>query len=102
MAKTTTPSAVIDPKALAAHVLRELAKAQARGRLVRLDELACAVGVRRGDVRSVVSRLHAEGHVDAQRMKLTMTGLVLAASMRDKTLRTARVKKERVPQLRVA
>ncbi|AKU98420.1 hypothetical protein AKJ09_05084 [Labilithrix luteola] len=81
---------VLDRKAIAAHVLRHLAGAQARGRLVRLDELACEVGVRRADVREVVSRLHAEGHVDAQRMKLTMTGLVLAASMQDSTLRAVR------------
>lgn len=102
MSSASTPTAVIDSKALAAHVLRELADAQSRGRLVRLDELACAVGVRRGDVRSVVTRLHAEGHVDAQRMKLTMTGLALAASMRGRPLRAPRVIEERVPQLRVA
>jgi hypothetical protein len=34
--------------------------------------------------------LHAEGHVDAKRMKVTMTGLVLAASMHDSTLRAVR------------
>lgn len=81
---------VLDRKAVAAHVLRHLADAQARGRLVRLDELACEVGVRRKDVREIVTRLHAEGHVDAQRMKLTMTGLVLAASMEGATLRAVR------------
>lgn len=81
---------VLDRKAIAAHVLRHLADAQARGRLVRLDELACEVGVRRKDVRELVSSLHAEGHVDATRLKLTMTGLVLAASMHDSTLRAVR------------
>lgn len=81
---------VLDRKAIAAHVIRHLAEEQARGRLVRLDELAREVGVRRADVRDVVSRLHAEGHVDAKRMKLTMTGLVLAASMRGSTLRAVR------------
>jgi len=81
---------VLDRKAIAAHVLRHLAEAQERGRLVRLDELACEVGVRRKDVREIVSKLHAEGHVDAQRMRLTMTGLVLAASMRDSKLRAVR------------
>ena len=81
---------VLDHKAIAAHVLRHLAGAQARGRLVRLDELACAVGVRRGDVRKVVSSLDAEGHVDAKRLKITMTGLILAASMRDAKLRPVR------------
>lgn len=81
---------VLDHKATAAHILRHLAEAQAEGRLVRLDELACAVGVRRKDVRDVVSRLHAEGHVDAQRMKLTMTGFVLAAAMQGDKLRAVR------------
>jgi hypothetical protein len=88
----SSPTVVIDSKALAARILRHLARAQARGRLVRLDELACDVGVRRGDVRQVITRLDAEGHVDAQRMKLTMTGLVLAASMRSETLREPRVR----------
>lgn len=76
-----------DPRPLAAHVLRHLARAQSLGRLVRLDELAGDLGVRREDVRDVVRRLHAEGHVDAQRMRLTMTGLALAASMKDCKLR---------------
>lgn len=67
-----------------------MAMEQSRGRLVRLDELADAVGVRRVDVRHVVTKLHAEGHVDAKRMKLTMTGLALAASMRDCKLREPR------------
>ncbi|MBN9162089.1 MAG: hypothetical protein BGO98_29100 [Myxococcales bacterium 68-20] len=91
----------IDPKAVAAHVLRHLAREQARGRLVRLDDLACAIGVRRGDVRRVVAGLHAEGHVDAARMKLTMTGLALAAAMRDSKLREPRVTK-RARQSRAA
>lgn len=69
-------------RSIAAHVLRALAASQARGRAVRLDELAESIGVRRTDVRSVVTRLHAEGHIDAKRMRLTMTGLALAASMR--------------------
>lgn len=75
--------ATLDDRRIAAHVLRALAVSQARGRGVRLDELAEAVGVRRADVRGVVTQLHREGHVDAQRMRLTMTGLALAASMRD-------------------
>lgn len=84
-----TPSP-IDFQALAAHVLRHLIDAQTQGRLVRLDEMACSVGVRRADVRRVVTSLHREGHVDAQRMRLTMTGLVLATAMRDAELRKPR------------
>lgn len=81
-----------DVHALAAHVIRYFAAEQSRGRAVRLDELADAIGVRRVDIRHVVSRLHAEGHVDAKRMKLTMTGLALAVSMKDCKLREPRRK----------
>ena len=88
-----TSSTVLDLKAIAAHVLRALARAQLRGQLVRLDELAREVGVRKADVRLIVSTLHAEGHVDATRMKLTLTGLALAASMRDSRLRATRTRK---------
>ncbi|HVH44295.1 MAG TPA: hypothetical protein VM925_18210 [Labilithrix sp.] len=87
-------------KAVAAHVLRQLAREQSRGRLVRLDELACAIGVRREDVRHAVSSLHAEGHVDAKRMKLTFTGLALAAAMRDCKLKDLRI--DEAPQSKVA
>jgi hypothetical protein len=70
-------------QAVAAHVLRHLARAQVQGRPVRLDELARAIGVRKDDVRHVVTRLHNEGHVDVRRMRVTMTGLALAISMRE-------------------
>ena len=99
MSSSTEPT--IDLKAVAARVLRHLAREQARGRLVNLDELVSAIGVRRGDVRRVVGSLHAEGHVDAERMKLTLTGLVLATSMRDLPLREPRAAK-RARQTRAA
>jgi hypothetical protein len=86
---------------VAAHVLRHLARAQARGRSVRLDELACDIGVRHEDVRHVVTNLHAEGHVDAKRMRLTMSGLALATAMRECKLREARIR-ERPSQMNVA
>jgi hypothetical protein len=70
-----------DARALAAHVICSLAFAQERGRGVSLDELADEVGVRRDDVREVVRRLHVEGHVDALRLRLTMSGLALAAAL---------------------
>ena len=75
---------------VAAHVLRHLARAQARGRQIGLDDLACDIGVRRNDVRDVVTSLHAEGHMDARRMRLTMTGFALAAAMRECKLRAPR------------
>lgn len=80
----------LDVRALAAHVLCHLASEQSRGRAVRLDDLAEAVGVRRVDVRHVVTRLHEEGHVDAKRMKLTMTGLAVAASLEGCELKSPR------------
>lgn len=88
-----TTAVHIDPKAVAAHVVRHLAREQARGRLVRLDDLAKAIGIRRPDVRRVVASLHAEGYVDAQRMRLTMAGLALAVSLRGAKLRAPRVRK---------
>lgn len=77
-------------KAVAAHVLRHLARAQAKGRLTHLDAIASDIGVRREDVRDVVSNLHNEGHVDAKRMKLTMSGFAIAASMRECKLASVR------------
>jgi Mn-dependent DtxR family transcriptional regulator len=87
---------------VAAHVLRHLARAQSRGRAVRLDDLACDIGVRKEDVRQVVSSLHAEGHVDAKRMKLTLSGFAIAAAMRECKLRDARVREDRPSQMNVA
>lgn len=89
-------------RAVSAHVLRHLAREQSRGRGVDLEELANDIGVRREDVRHVVSSLHREGHVDAKRMRLTMTGLALAAAMKDCKLRPVRVPVERPSSLHVA
>lgn len=80
----------LDTKAIAAHVIVVLAHAQELGRTLRLDELASEIGVRKADVRHVVTRLHAEGHVDALRLRLTMTGLVLASSLAHCKLRAPR------------
>jgi DNA-binding IscR family transcriptional regulator len=90
----TTPS--LDSKSIAAHVVVMLAHAQELGRAVRLDELASEIGVRKSDVRDVVTRLHAEGHVDALRLRLTMTGLALATSLADCKLREPRRHEERL------
>lgn len=87
----TTSNHSLDRNVVAAHVLRHLARAQARGRLVRLDEMAGELGVRREDIRDVVTSLHTEGHVDAKRMKLTMSGLAIASAMRACKLRDVRV-----------
>ena len=77
-----------DARALAAHVLRVLAKPRAR--VLTIDDLAARVDARREDVRRIVSQLHAEGHVDALRMRATMSGLAVATSMRSCKLRDVR------------
>ena len=71
----------LDTKSIAAHVIVILSRAQADGRALRLDEVASEIGIRKADVRNVVTRLHAEGHVDAIRLRLTLSGLALATSL---------------------
>jgi transcription initiation factor IIE alpha subunit len=76
----------LDTKSIAAHVVVTLSQAHADGRVLRLDELAEEIGVRKADVRNVVTSLHHEGHVDAMRLRLTMTGLALATTLATCTL----------------
>lgn len=71
-------STLLDSHALAAQVLVALARAAQKGRNVTAADLADTLEVRRADVRDVVSRLHREGHVDALRMRLSLSGLALA------------------------
>ena len=89
----------LDNKSIAAHVVVSLANAQELGRIVRLDELASDIGVRKEDVRSVVTRLHAEGHVDGLRLRLTMSGFALASAFAGATLREPRRYEERVARV---
>ena len=90
----------LDTKSIAAHVVVTLAQAQELGRIVRLDELASNIGIRKADVRDVVTRLHAEGHVDALRLRLTLSGFTLATSLASCKLRDLRQHEE--PIARVA
>ncbi len=83
-------SPVLDRKAVAAHVLVALSVAAEEGRSVTVADVAETIKVRRGDVREVVSQLHAEGHVDALRMRLSMTGFVLARNLAKANLKKAR------------
>jgi DNA-binding IscR family transcriptional regulator len=92
----------LDNKSLAAHVVVSLAHAQELGRVVRLDELASDIGVRKADVRNVVTQLHAEGHVDALRLRLTMTGFTLATNLAHCKLRDLRQHQHEAPFARVA
>jgi DNA-binding Lrp family transcriptional regulator len=83
---------------LSADVLRSLY--EMRDRRISLDDLADALGasviptrdgvrpraVRREDVREIVRRLDEEGFVDAARMRLTLQGFALAASLTERRL----------------
>ena len=71
-------------------VLRELVDAQDRGERVGLDDLVTALGVRRAELRSIISRLHQQGLVDALRMRATLQGFAMgraAAGLQLKALR---------------
>ncbi len=81
----------IDNKALAAQVLVALAHAQEDGHVLRLDELAAEVDAFKADVRAVVTRLHAEGHVDALRLRVSLSGLALAHALEGEMLEALRV-----------
>lgn len=89
----------LDTKSIAAHVVVTLAHAQELGRVVRLDELASDIGVRKADVRDVVTRLHAEGHVDALRLRLTLSGFTLATSLAGCKLRDPRQHEELIARV---
>lgn len=80
----------IEPKVLAAHVLVALARAQRARRLVTAQDVATELDVRKSDVRAIVTRLHHEGHVDALRMHLTLSGMALACALAKKELRELR------------
>jgi transcription initiation factor IIE alpha subunit len=92
----TTNATSLDTKSIAAHIVVTLADAHADGRVLRLDELAADIGVRKVDVRTVVTRLHAEGHVDALRLRLTLSGLALATSLGARELPDLRRREERI------
>lgn len=80
----------IDSKTLAAHVLVVLARAQRARRVITAHDVSTDLDVRKADVKSVVARLHHEGHVDALRMRLTLSGLALAEALTKSALRPLR------------
>jgi Mn-dependent DtxR family transcriptional regulator len=67
--------------ALTLHLVRALSRAQHEGRRHDLETLTRELGVRRTDVRGLVSALDREGYVDALRMRLTLRGFVLGRSL---------------------
>ncbi len=68
-------------RTLVPYVLRALAIAQKKGRVVSLEDLSRSLEVRKTDVRAVVRALHREGYVDALRMRLSLAGFALGASL---------------------
>jgi DNA-binding IclR family transcriptional regulator len=78
------------PNALAPYVLRLLALAQTKGRPVTLRDLSRELGVRKGDVRATVSALHREGHVDALRLRLSLSGFALGVALASRPLKPLR------------
>ena len=83
---TSSPKSAIDYDLLAIHLLKELTTLQRRGRRADLATLAERVGVRRADARTVLSRLHQQGFIDVLRMRVTLAGLAIGASLRGVTL----------------
>lgn len=71
----------ISPKTIAAHVLRTLAAAQGNGEKLTLDALTTRLSIRRTDVRSTLTALHREGHIDVLRMRLTLSGYALGTAL---------------------
>ena len=71
---------MITTQSIAPHILRELVRAQRRGRSIDLLELASRIGVRRTDVRSAISAMHRADLVDALTMRLTLKGFALGTA----------------------
>jgi DNA-binding GntR family transcriptional regulator len=86
----TTTNQAPKTEHIAVLVLRELADAQDRGERLGLDELVSALGVRRGELRTIVSRLHRQGLVDALRMRPTLAGFAIGRTAAGLTLRALR------------
>jgi hypothetical protein len=93
----SSPNHIIDRGQLAIHVLCAMTTHQRKGARCTLDELITELGVRRPDVRDVVSVLHRQGYVDLQRMSLTLAGFAIGMSLRGQQLTTAR-RQQRAPR----
>jgi hypothetical protein len=90
------------PDVLAIHVMGALSRAQRRGRVMTLEDVAREVGARKADVRAVVSQLDRQGYMDAMRMRLTMVGFAIGAGVRGSSLKAMRKPVAKAPVLRVA
>jgi Mn-dependent DtxR family transcriptional regulator len=67
---------------LAAHLVKHLAAAQLRGRVMSLEDLAEKMPDHaRTTVRTTLTRLHEEGLLDVSTMRLTMQGFALGRGL---------------------
>lgn len=71
---------------LAAHIMKALACAQAAGRPLALQGLVKELGVLRREVEDSLQRLQVEGLVDVARMRPTVHGFALGASLVNRRL----------------
>jgi hypothetical protein len=67
-----------------------------------LETLALTIKVRRGDVRKTVSALHREGLVDALRLRLSLAGFAIGASLLAKELPPIRRAKQAAQKVAAA
>ncbi len=84
---------VVDGGALALHVLKGMTRAHLDGEATGLDALVAALGVRRSDLRRVLSALHEEGMIDLARMRLTLAGFAVGQSLQGAALAPFRVRR---------
>jgi transcription initiation factor IIE alpha subunit len=83
---------------LAIHLLKAMSTHHLEGRRTTLDDLSLELGIRREDVRRVMSALHREGYVDVLAMRPTLAGLAIGSSLRDEDLVPARVRSDAARQ----
>jgi DNA-binding IclR family transcriptional regulator len=72
---------------------------QRAGRAFTLDTLAKRIGLRREDVRAVLSRLHERGYVDVLRMRVTLAGFAIGAGLAGANIEALRAR--RAPRVKV-
>jgi DNA-binding transcriptional regulator PaaX len=77
---------VFSRPSLVAHILRSMNLAQREGRSIDLEGLTAELGARRGDVRAALSAMHRQGLLDVTRMRLTLTGFAVGASLAGRPL----------------
>lgn len=66
---------------LALHVLHHLAQAQLEGKRADIQQLVSVLGVRRTDIRSILSALHKQDLYDVLRGTLTLSGFAVGVRL---------------------